>query len=314
MRSNITEFQKFLFNLTVFICVVFALDFSLGKCLRFFYFAQKSGIEYHTTYTLDSVSSEVVVLGSSRADHHFIPSIIEDSLHKSCFNAGRSGQGLFYHEAILQSLMLRYKPEYVILEISPVELYYDKMSYDGLSVLMPYYHQNQFIDKALNLKGKYEKLKYLSSIYPFNSLIHLGLKAFVGSEDNVTESKLAGYIPLKGVVKDSVLRKREKFEAKTFADIDINKVNSLKSIIYLCQKNDVKLLLIQSPRFHLVDVDASCEVFERIIRETHTEYVNLSGIPLFNRNPEWFRDLTHLNDKGARVFTTLVTRYLSNGK
>jgi len=93
MDDKIILLRRFL--LLVILMVV--LDYSVGYFLKKTYFSQKSGVDYRTTYAINGVRSDILILGSSRATHHYNPSIIEDSLKMSAFNGGRDGCSIFYY-------------------------------------------------------------------------------------------------------------------------------------------------------------------------------------------------------------------------
>lgn len=304
------SFLRFAVNLLIFLALIIAIDQMVGKGLEHFYFSEKSGVNFETTYSMDSTKADVVVLGSSRANHHFIPSIIEDSLHMSCHNAGRSAMGLFYNASVLASILHRYSPKTVILEFSPVELYYDKDGYESLSVLMPYYYRNPEIRSYFDYKSKYETIKFKLHLYAFNSTLHTVVPALLGIDMESEKRAVKGYIPLHGELKADKIKNRDKFKAKSESDIDPNKVDALKKIISNCKAKGITLVVIQSPRFHIVKRDVSCDVFDKLCKEENVCYLDYSNTPPFDKESDLFRDVTHLNDTGATLFTTMVTKEL----
>ena len=107
--------KKFIFNVEIVIIVILILDFLIGKSLEYFYFKQKSGLQYRTTYSIDSTRAEILVFGSSRANHHYVPEVFEDSLKMSFYNTGRDGNRLLYNFAVFSSILKRDTPKIVIL-------------------------------------------------------------------------------------------------------------------------------------------------------------------------------------------------------
>ena len=65
-------------------------DIIFGK-IMFYAESQSSSKNYHCMYAADE---DILILGSSFAVRNIVPSIIEDSLGISCYNAGsRSSRG-----------------------------------------------------------------------------------------------------------------------------------------------------------------------------------------------------------------------------
>src|ERR1700750_706899 len=135
MSDKITILKK----ISLFIVLMVVLDWSIGYLLKKEYYSQKSGWDFRTTYVIDSVKSDVLILGSSRALHHYDPNIIQDSLHMTAYNGGRDGCEMFYDYGVLTSALKRYHPKLVVLDMRPSEFEKDQDGYDRLNMLLPYY-------------------------------------------------------------------------------------------------------------------------------------------------------------------------------
>ena len=170
-RIKEREHPHFLVKLFLFLIIVFLLDFATGSILKYLYYKQDSGLLYRTTYAIDSTKADVLIFGASRANHHYYPGAFEKRLHMSCYNAGRDGNDIFYHYAILQGVLKRYTPKIAILDFAREEFFKNQESYDRLSSLLPYYDRHPEMRSIIQLKSPYEKYKLLSKIYPYNSLI-----------------------------------------------------------------------------------------------------------------------------------------------
>jgi hypothetical protein len=149
------KFIRFSVNLVLLFLIVFLFDWAGGAILRYFYFSQTSGLGYRTTYSIDSTRANILVFGSSRANHHYVPEVFEDSLKMSFYNTGRDGNFLFYNYAIFKAILKRYTPKILIMDINPDELYYNPDSYDRLSSLLPYYKDHPEIRDIIELRGPY---------------------------------------------------------------------------------------------------------------------------------------------------------------
>ena len=65
--------NSFLRKLILIILCAIIADKGLGLLLQHFYFKIRHGEQGRTTYAIDSCISEIVILGSSRAEHHYVP-------------------------------------------------------------------------------------------------------------------------------------------------------------------------------------------------------------------------------------------------
>jgi hypothetical protein len=170
--GTIKQKRKFFFlRLSTFLILTIVLDFTVGNTLQQLFFRQKSGLNYNTTIAMEKTKAEIIVFGTSRANHHYMPGPFESELHKTFFNAGRDGASIYFADAVLRSLSMRIKPQVVILDIVSGWLLTDASSYERLSVLLPYYNRHPEIHGIIELRSQYEPLKLLSQIYAYNSTL-----------------------------------------------------------------------------------------------------------------------------------------------
>lgn len=283
------------------------MDFILGNILRYLYFHQTSGLLYRTTYSIDSTKAHILVFGSSRANHHYVPEIFEDNLEMSFYNTGRDGNFLLYNYAIFKAIVARYNPRIVIFDLNPDELVFDPNEYDRLSSLLPYYKNHPEIRDIICMKSHYEKLKLVSSIYPFNSSI---LTIGIGNieRNKLRKSDRKGYVALKGYMSNTRLNYIETMDGT----LDPNKVNALNDIIGYCKTNNIKLYFIQSPIFARVKSIDGLNTLEQIISKNNAKYVSFVNDPVFLASPMYFKDQSHLNEIGANIFSKIVVRRILN--
>ncbi len=293
--------KKLIFNLILVVVFAFVMDFAIGRILRYFYFQEVVGLHHRTTYSLETTKAELLVLGSSRANHHYVPEIFEKRLKISFYNTGRDGNRLLYNYAIFKSILKRYTPKIIILDIGFDELYYDPKELDRLSSLLPYYKNHPELRSLIEKRSPFEKIKFLSNIYPFNSSI---LTIAIGNmEINKTrKGDIKGYVPLKGIIKDNNINKL------IIKDSQINmfKFKVLKKIAQICLLKQIKLFIIQSPVYAMVHKTVSTEKCIQIANEYKAIFINTSNNPFFLNKPALFQDKSHLNCRGAIEFSKII--------
>lgn len=291
-------FIRFLKNLVIFSLLLVGTDQLLGWGLRKAYFSARSGVCYQMNYAMDSVKSDIVILGSSRAIHHYVSSVFEDSLGMSCYNAGYDGMGVLFHDAVLSRIMQNHTPKLVILDINSFE-FYNKAG--EIPALAPYYGRNSRVDQIINLVSPYETTRRWSAIYPFNSKV---VAIIIGmlSEDHSRK----GYQPLFGKMVD----KPQKDSSERVPIVDQDKLDAFEHIVALCRVRKVGLVVVQSPRYRISKRD---DTFDQILTQHGVEYFNYADSPLFMERPDYFKDTVHMNDSGARIFSQLLATLLKKG-
>jgi hypothetical protein len=289
--------KTLILKLLGFLIFLFILDFVIGKTVEYYYFKQKTGEYAVLTKTLENPTkqpTEILIMGSSRARRHYHPGIISATLGKSCYNAGYDAQSILYCTAILDIIEEKYKPEIIILDVNMNELDNEEISYDQLSVLLPYAPCYPKLWNTLSLKSPFEKIKSISRIYPYNSLLDKIIKGnILDQEDDIN-----GFVPFYGMY-------RNKFEEKIFSEIklDPNKISAFDSFLSICREKNIQLYIVYSPEY-LKSVNISSSM-NYIIDKCKTQ-----GIPYISyRNNEsflkveLFREYMHLNNVGAERFS-----------
>lgn len=276
------------------------LDFAIGSSLEYFYFKQDSGFQYRTTYSLNHVKDDLMIFGSSRANHHYVPSVFESALDVSCYNTGRDGTYFFYQTALLKTMLKRHRPKVIVYDFYG-SFEYSQSDYDRLSSLLPYYEQHEEIQEVLALKGPFEKLKTLSKIYPYNSLLLNIIKG--NMEFNKERSKdFKGYVPLPNVWNNTL----EPLKTASEYQFDQNKLKAFQEFIHLCKKNNIELYVVVSPVFYEYESDFSIATCEKICLEQNIPFYDFTKNHAFLRKPEWYADILHLNQIGAKKFSGII--------
>ena len=296
------SFKTFIVKIAAFVLIVFVLDFMIGSLLKKFYFKQQGGYDYLTTYSIDHTSQDVLIFGSSRAVNIFDPAIFTNRTGLSCFNVGRYGEPVFYHYAVLKSVLERYQPKRIILSFDAGNFSKAEESYDRISVLLPYYRDHPEMDSIISLKGRYEKLKLLSRIYPYNSLV---LPIITG---NTSYSKKKyphynGYIPISRTFSGPL----QTFDYAKEKVLDTNKINIYKAFIRDCIKAKIPLHIVCPPyMINAVGTDSSISVGKVIANEFNIPFLDHSRDTFYTTKPALFADYRHLNDKGVALFSNMI--------
>jgi len=301
---------KFLGKLLVLILLIGVLDLVIGSLVEYLFFRQGNNWYSATTYAINEADEDILIFGSSRANHHYIPEILSSKTGFSCYNAGCDGQSLFYDYALFKSVLARRKPEKVILDLSKFTLYFDQYHYDRLSHLYPYYRDNADLRQVVDLKDRSGRYVRLSKLYTYNSTILVILKSFVRPRTDEN-----GYIPYPN---DHMMDSSEISNDSLGIDmylgymaeerLDENKINILNRFIDEAYQAGVDLYIIESPYFFLQkDTDnESLMKIREILEEKKARYFNFSNHEIFSLDPELFGDGQHMNQSGAEIYSKII--------
>jgi hypothetical protein len=294
----------------VFTVIVILMDAASGAVLERLYFQQDSGAYADCTTILEQVRDPIVVLGSSRALHHYVPGILRDSLGASCWNSGQDGQGLLFAEAALELSFARYRPQLVLLDMNPRELERDGQSYDRMSELLPYLRRHPELQRYADLRSRFERIKCWSRVYPFNSMLLSILWHSARRAEHPSDAR--GYLPLQG---HSPAPRLDEPEGRDPAGpIDPIKLRALAHIAAMARAHDCRVIAIVSPIARSDRARTSRTRLAALVQEAGLPFWDDAEDPTIVNNTNYFYDHAHLNEVGARKFTALVASRLLNSR
>jgi hypothetical protein len=293
--------------ITAVIVLIVLMDFCLGGASSWLYHRSKYGIFHRQLYVLNESKDDIIILGSSRASHHYVSSIFTDSLGMSCYNAGSEGMCIYYHYAMLAAMIEKGNfPKIVLYDVMDL----DSKKHPGptftldaaLDRLAPHYGEFACIDSLFELKDWKEKLKLRSMTYRYNSKLVQAIKCnFIPSpEDN-------GYESVTGNLQESVVFKNNSYDDCV---LDNKKLEYVKRMIDVATKNHIKIFFILSPKYENMPSKA-IEAIKEITEKKSVQWIDCLNEPsLMKRN--LFRDMMHLNDEGAHVWSAFLAHLLKS--
>lgn len=300
------EIQKVLFGIIAMFLLVFLADRLVGFAFEKAYRNSKYGIFHRQEYCLHDSKDEILILGSSRAAHHYVPQIFTDSLGLSCYNCGSDGMCIYYHYGLLSSFIERGAiPKVVLLEVMNSDAVVSSGATFGLDAaidrLAPNYGEYIEIDSLLMRGGWKEKIKLFSKCYRYNSKVVQLIKCnFIPWPENMGYEAVFGELPDTTKLKVSETHKEE--------TLDDQKLIYIRKLIKVCKENNIRLFFIESPNFS-ISAAIGLKTIKKIAKENDVpfwEYRNYSALMC----PKYFKDEGHLNDKGAHLYSGIVAREL----
>lgn len=251
-------------------------------------------------------SADMAVLGASRAAHHYIPQVLGDSLNLEVTNFGIDGQNIFTHYIVLKSLTehSKDKPKIVLLEVGAIDINdTPKWNTEKLNILFPYFHSEKYIREILKdllSPGEYWSLK-LFGLYRHNSnyvtYLHQLLTGFPAATD--------GYSPLY-----KEWSKPIQYEEEQGTTTNPQKIEYFKKFILLCKQENIQLIVAVSPNYKLLPDQKWVGIVKQITTEENVPFLYHESDSLFLSHSEWFNEPFHLNDKGATVYSGMISEEL----
>lgn len=279
--------------LTILIAIV--LDFGYTKV--FLQSSNRGKIE--KVFNSKGEKYDVVILGSSRANNHFVAPMFEERGLKT-FNYGMSGGHLFEASLLLQLMIERnYQIKNVILE-ADLNLSNDHQA-EGISAkFLPFLHESETIRRHFEKEADFMELYYI----PFYRYVKYDAKIGVREVWDTSRNKPTSLLDNKGYYP---LGKKPNANMKN----NIANLNPLKKNQYyyeikqLCEQKGIKFIAVMTP---MCENTKGMDYFDKV-KELYPEIHNYENAVLEDK---YFSSCGHLNDAGARLFTARILKDFFN--
>jgi hypothetical protein len=252
--------------------------------------------------------AEVLILGSSRAKHHFDERILADEWGVSVYNAGFSGQGVAFARIILEQIAKYSPPKTVLLDVMPFE---DDL--DRVHALDPWYFESDILQRMPSLDSG-SNAAYVEPSAKTALLMSLPLLRYAGQFSRVISDKAhfgerAFFEPIPARKDAPAWPALQKKLAKPKY---IGFEPQLEALIDEAAKVGSQVILTFSPCFPGVDQTAILEPAARIAAQKGVPFLEFpaGGIPELN-SQSYFEDYVHMNENGARLFSGYAAKTLA---
>lgn len=290
MKFFLTLFAK-IFLLTLFVLVI--LDFSYTAV--YLHSTDRGKIDY--VYNYKARTYDVVILGSSRANNHFVSQMFQDNGLKA-FNYGMSGSRLFESDLLLKLMIERhYKIKNIILEVD-LNIASDGISESTVPKVLPYIHHSKVVREHLNSIPNFNNFYYI----PFYKYVvyepQIGFREMVLSLIHKKSAYLGngGYYALNNVGQNL------SFDLSNYVPQLSKSYDEIKRI---CKMNNINLIAVMTPMCSNVKGIDYFQKVNKIYPEIHNYENAVKG-------DQYFSSCGHMNDTGARLFTSKILKDFFN--
>lgn len=235
---------------------------------------------------------DVVIMGTSRANNHFVTDLFEKKGLKS-FNYGISGSHLFETSLLLKVMIAnKFKIKNLILE-ADLSICNEKRDEGTTARFMPYIHTNSLIKEHYKNELDFKQLYYL----PFYRYIKFDAKigfreayeVFINQPTNTLYNK--GYYPLISDKKGSM-----KNDISTLKVIRNKYYEAIKKI---CKQNNINLIVVMTP---MCQNTKGLDYFDKVKKQ----YPEINNFENTVTDDCYFASCGHLNNEGAIIYTNHI--------
>ena len=252
---------------------------------------------------INHVDADVLLMGTSRCNRHYVPNIISDSIGMSVYNGGiDASDNIYAHYTLLNLILKRYKPKVICLEVSTSDFTNPQDPFSTVSFFAPYFGTSEQSDSIFHLAKLYWPYK-LFHLYRFNAKATSNIAGLFITPQDVGKD---GYVPSS---QPTHFINREPIETEKPSRTDEQKKEFLQHFINICKNENIILVFTISPSYCVVKQKYYQEL-RNIAKTNNIPLLDYHTKGLFLNHPEYFEDGVHLWDKGARLYSTVFAHDL----
>lgn len=253
------------------------------------------GMTGRTVYINDTLQTDIIVLGSSRALHHYDPKAIEDSTGMDCYNCGEDQMGIVFCYCRYRIISERKVPKVIIYDVEPD---YDLLEWDNESFLGPlrpfYYHKG--VDSVFWMIDPMERCKMAFNVYKYNSRLTDLLKDLRSSA-----TYYHGYDPYRDV--DEKGFTPESLPQNKFDTLKLRLLN--RFINEVMASGNTMIIFTASPQLSYGS-DSVFDGFKRMCAARRIPFFCHYSDMKYTSDKSLFHNSNHLNERGAALFSREV--------
>lgn len=297
--------RRLLYRVLLLVCIAIVLDLSFGYILDYMLERAKGGLDARNNYICFGSNEDILVMGSSRAAHHYNPELITQLTGLSCYNCGQDGNGIVLSYGFWKLISKRYSPKMLIYEITPShDILSDHDNHRYLGILKPYYY-HEGIAQIFEDVDPTEKYKMMSNLYRYNSKALNVLTNFLRP---VSEVGHKGFLPVDKEMDVMKINANSVYNKKGEYGVDSLKLEYFRKMIE--EVGDTQLLFVVSPLWYGMDPEQFKPLAD-LCKSKGIKFMDYSNDPKYIHNNDYFYDPGHLNLKGANEFTTEIVKYIN---
>ena len=289
--SNMRKFLTKIFLLFLLLAIVYATTASIFHYLGH----HAKGETARLIYIHDSLTADSLIMGSSRALHHYNPEVLGGQF----YNVGEDRMGIIFNYGRFLLLKARHIPKFILYDIEPD---YDLLQDDNstyLAQLRPYYSRRGVSDIFCDVDST-ERIKMLFPFYAYNSRLMKILSDMRHPETGYHSGYLP-YIGCQAVIREDLPQDKH----------DTLKYKYLKKLIAVCKHDNIRLVFAASPQLSYQS-DSVYHKIKQLSQQEQIPFLNHFCDGKYTQHRKLFHNANHLNSVGADLYTAEIRKELNN--
>jgi hypothetical protein len=299
----------------LFVLLAVVLDVVLGAVLQRLDRRVMSGDRGGQVNYALTKDADFLILGSSRAQFHLMPSVLQARLSGTSYNAGSKGQDFLYAMMVYDLWKRRHPPPRAVVLVVDIESLIER---DGeipaAQIVASYLDESPLVRDILYSGGTFKRYEYLSRSYRYNGKVFSIAKHLLAETDSDNDGfqVAPGALNPKELGVLNALDQHQTQLEMAQRPFSQQKLEYLRQFAADSAARGVRVVLLHTPLYRQ-DNDAHRLWMTKLEAVTRTlpgvQVVDLctaSHPEAFAEKPWLYRNLNHLNARGAELLTQML--------
>jgi hypothetical protein len=306
----------------VLVLLIVGLDWGIGALLsdlhRRTLTGERGGL---LNYALKK-DADVLILGSSRAQFHVMPSILHEKLSLTAFNAGLKGHDFLY-AVMLFDLWKRShgSPRAILLHVDIESMLRRDGELQAAQIVAPYLDDSALVREVLYSADRYKRFEYLSRAYRYNGKVFaIARNLFIHAD-----TRFDGFMAARGILNAGTEAKDVNALDQDATALELagrpfwdSKIRYLRELAAYCLRHHTRLFLLHTPLYqqdpvaHRKWVDRMQALIAEMPGVELIDICEATRPETFAGRPDIYYDANHLNARGAAILSTLLADELGS--
>lgn len=290
--------RKLFISISIIVIGILFIDQIVGKIM---WWVNQHTQEHACTkirHMVNEVDMPILLMGTSRCNQHYVPSIIRDSVGAFVYNGGiNASDNIFAHYILLNLILQRYHPQTICLEVSTNDFCKQETPFNTVGYFAPYFGRCEQSDSIFRLANLYWQYKVFQ-MFRYNTKATSSIAGLFAAPAYVPED---GYVPQS---RPDYPINYEPSVMEFSSEIDSTKIEILQRFVSICKKNHIQLIFTISPSYSIVN-KGDYSILETITTRENIMLLDYHSQKLFLDQPYLFHDRNHLWDEGAQKYSSI---------
>ena len=257
------------------------------------------------------IKADLLIMGSSRAEFHISPKILDSLLVLNSYNLGLSAWHFDMQYARFRMyLQHNPKPKYIIHNVD-VYGFSKRADVADSPQFLPYIHDTIFQNVTLGHKGAFDIYQKNIPLFKYKNqqkIAFEGFFNFVGLSNLYdTTTKYKGYRGNDYAWNKDFESFKKRFPKGAKYKFDKEVIRQFEEYLNFCKKENIKVVLVYAPEYFEVqpyykNKTELIKLCQESVKKYDCDFLDYSNNPLcYNRN--YFYNSQHLNKTGAELFS-----------